>query len=260
MFALKTLLSNVLQPLLLALGLLAVGLALLWFTGRQRAGKVLVTVGFGLLALFSLPIIGLALVRPLEVGQLSLYPAERLATATAGRNPRWIVVLGAGHAPDVGYPAVDRLGVAALGRLAEAVRLHRELPGTKLLLSGGAVGDRETHAEVMVQAAVMLGVPRADIELDPTTVDTEDEAAKLGRRVGKDDFVLVTSATHMRRALALFRGRGLDPIPAPAQHIGLYEPGLRSRDFWPQAGALEYSQIALHEYIGRLWSRLRGRL
>jgi uncharacterized SAM-binding protein YcdF (DUF218 family) len=259
MFALKTLLSSMLQPLLVGLGLLTLGLALLWFTRRQRAGKVLVTVGFGLLGLFSLPIVGAGLVHPLEAGQLSLYPAERLAAATAGRNPRWIVVLGAGHAPDGRYPPVDQLGATALGRLAEGVRLHHELPGTKLLLSG-SYGDRERHAEVMAQAAVTLGVPRQDIELDPTTVDTEDEATKLGQRVGKDDFILVTSATHMSRALALFRGRGLDPIPSPAQHVGLGEPGLRAGDFVPHAGALARSQIALHEYVGRLWSRLRGRL
>jgi uncharacterized SAM-binding protein YcdF (DUF218 family) len=261
MFAIKTLLSSLLQPLPVVLIVLAVGLVLLWRTQRQRAGKVLVTVGFGLLVLFSLPIVGSALLRPLEAGQLALYPAERLAAETvkAGRTPRWIVVLGAGHAPDGRYPAVDRLGTTALGRLAEGVRLHHELPGTKLLLSG-SYGDLQPHAEVLAEAAVGLGVPREDIELEPTTVDTEDEATKLGRRVGKDTFILVTSATHMARALALFRGRGLDPIPSPAQHIGLGDPALGVGDFVPQAGSLGRSQIALHEYIGRLWSRLRGRL
>jgi uncharacterized SAM-binding protein YcdF (DUF218 family) len=259
MSAIKNLLSSLLQPLPVVLGLLVVGLALLWGTRRQRAGKVLVTVAFGVLVLFSLPIVGSALLRPLEAGQMALYPADRLAAATAGRTPRWIVVLGAGHVPDPRYPAVDRLGGTALGRLAEGVRLHHELPGTKLLLSG-SFGDLQPHAEVLAEAAVALGVPRQDIELDTTTVDTEDEATKLGQRVGKEPFILVTSATHMTRALALFRGRGLDPIPSPAQHIALGNPALGPADFLPHAGSLGRSAIALHEYIGRLWSRLRGRL
>jgi uncharacterized SAM-binding protein YcdF (DUF218 family) len=262
MFALKSVLSSLLVPLPIALAALAVGVALLWFTRRQRAGKVLVTVGFGLLTLFSLPVVGNALLAPLEAGQLSLYPAERLAAATAqaGRKPRWIVALGAAHSIDARFPATDQLSAGALSRLSEAIRLYRALPGTKLLVSGASAGPY-SHAQVLAQAAVALGVPESDLVLENTTVDTEDEAVKLGAVVGKDDFILVTSATHMPRALGIFRARGLDPIPSPTNHVGLHDPnGLQARELWPQPGSLGRSHAAFHEYIGRIWSRLRGKL
>src|SRR4051812_14150487 len=170
MFFIKTLLSGLVGPLPVTLILLALGVALLWFTKRERAGKVLVSMALGVLTLFSLPLVGNALLRPLEAGQLSLYPAERLEAATtkAGRKPRWIVMLGAGHTSDGRMPPSDRLGTAGLGRLAEAIRLHQALPGTKLLFSG-KYGGALSHAEVLAQAAIELGVAPGDIELDETT-------------------------------------------------------------------------------------------
>ena len=55
MFALKKLISAFLLPLPAALSLIAVALCLFWFTKRQRAGNVLVTIAFGLLLPLSLP-------------------------------------------------------------------------------------------------------------------------------------------------------------------------------------------------------------
>ena len=37
--------------------------------------------------------------------------------------------------------------------------------------------------------------------------------------VGKDKFILVTSASHMLRAMALFRKQGMEPIPAPTDYM-----------------------------------------
>jgi uncharacterized SAM-binding protein YcdF (DUF218 family) len=262
MFVLKKFISGVLLPLPAALLLMAVGLGLLWFTQRQRAGKVLVTIAFVLLAVFSLAPVGNALLAPLEAGQAPLFPAERLAAATikAGRNPKWIVVLGGGHAADPSLPAIDQLGASALLRLGEGIRLHRQLPGTKLVLSGGIDGPTK-HADVLAEAARGLGVPAEDLVLERTTTDTEDEADKLTRIVGKDDFVLVTGAFHMRRSLALFRARGVDPIAAPTDHSVRGDgTGFHLDALVPRAGALLRTQVAEHEYLGRLWSRLRGKL
>jgi uncharacterized SAM-binding protein YcdF (DUF218 family) len=259
MFALKKLVSALLLPMPLALGLLAVGLALLWFTQRQRAGKVLMSVGFGLLVVLSLPIVADGLTAPLERGQDALYPAERLTAATAGRHPRWVVVLGGGHVPDPRVPPIDQLGASALARVCEGIRLYRALPGTKLVLSGGPDGI-SSHADILAQTAISLGVPEADLVLDRTTRDTEDEAEKLTRVVGKDDFVLVTAASHMPRALALFRARGVSPIPAPAHHtVTRSADGVGVEDLFPHPGALGKLDAAEHEYLGRVWARLRGK-
>jgi uncharacterized SAM-binding protein YcdF (DUF218 family) len=262
MFALKKLISAFLLPLPATLTLIAVALGLIWFTGRQRAGKVLVTIAFGLLLLLSLPLVGGGLVAPLEKGQEPLYPAERLAAATAdvGRHPRWIVVLGGGHVAQPSLPAIDQLSSSALLRLAEGVRLYRALPGTRMLLSGAGDGAI-AQADVLAQAAVGFGVPEQDLVLERTTVDTEDEATKLTAIVGKDDFLLVTTASHMPRALALFRARGVDPIAAPTDYVVRHGvSGVHLDDIFPRLSGLRLTELAEHEYLGRLWAKLRGRL
>src|SRR5207249_897701 len=53
MLLFKKLITAFLMPMTLGLGTAAVGLVLLWFTRRQRAGRIVVTVGFGLMMLFS---------------------------------------------------------------------------------------------------------------------------------------------------------------------------------------------------------------
>ena len=49
MFLFKKIVALFLSPLSLSLALLLVGLGFLWFSRRQRAGKILVSAGVGLL-------------------------------------------------------------------------------------------------------------------------------------------------------------------------------------------------------------------
>jgi len=53
MFLLKKIIAPLFYPLSLCLEFLFVGMFLLWFTRRQRAGKIVVCLGIVLLALFS---------------------------------------------------------------------------------------------------------------------------------------------------------------------------------------------------------------
>jgi len=78
--------------------------------------------------------------------------------------------------------------------------------------------------------------------------------------VGDDPLVLVTSASHMPRAVALFRKQGMNPIPAPAAHLVKRRPGLVPEDFYPSAMALLKAQMAVREYLGMSWLRLSGML
>src|SRR6266542_2563414 len=130
MFLLKKLVSAFLLPLPTAVALLTTAVAVLWFTRRERLGKVLATTALGLLALTTFDIVGDGLLRPLESRYPPLYPHPELerVEARAGRPLQWIVVLGAGNAIDARFTPAELLSEAALQRLTEAVRLHREMP------------------------------------------------------------------------------------------------------------------------------------
>jgi hypothetical protein len=70
----------------------------------------------------------------------------------------------------------------------------------------------------------------------------------------KDPVILVTSAFHMRRAKALFQGRGIKIIPAPAGH--LVDAGRGDRHIGnqlPGSKYLGFAELALWEHLGLIW-------
>jgi uncharacterized SAM-binding protein YcdF (DUF218 family) len=262
MFLLKKIVAPFFYPFPLCLGILILGLLCLWATRRQRLGKGLVTLGTVLLLLLSLPFIAGQAAAPLESRYPALLHPEAISRAGEGStSPQWIVVLGGGHALDPRHPANSQTSAATLERVVEGVRLYKALPGSKLLLSGGGVFDPEPEAAVMARVAGVLGVKPQDIRLETESRDTADQAKIVADLLGRERFILVTSATHMPRAMALFRKRGVEPIPAPTD-FRVQDPqgaqGPNPGRYFPSASGLEQVETAAHEYLGLAWAWLRG--
>jgi len=254
MFLFKKLVAPLFFPVSLCLTCLAAGLILLWFTKKQKAGKIVTTVGVGLLLLFSNGPFSRLLLAPLEFR----YPSLGAEPGSAPRA-KWIVVLGGGHAPDPKLPVTARLPSDALTRVVEGIRLHRELPNSKLLLSGsGSHGF--TDAGCMADVAEVLGVDRQDMILESKSRDTKDQARLIRSIVGESPFILVTSATHLPRSVALFRKQGMDPIPAPSGLRVRRQKFFSRATFYPGAGALKRVESAFYEYLGMAWAKLRGQI
>jgi uncharacterized SAM-binding protein YcdF (DUF218 family) len=249
--AFKKFLAACLLPFPLALALLLVGLLLLSFTKRQRGGKRLIvasavlflTTGYDL---YTGPLLG-----SLEGRHRPLAAADIQAMTVP---PAAVVVLGSGYRPDGALPPNDRLSANGLARLIEGVRLLRLLPDARLIVSDG-LGQGQSLADT----AAFLGVARERISLEARSRDTADEAALLRPLVGDTPFLLVTSASHMRRAMALFRKQGLHPVAAPTDFVAP-GAGFTAADLVPSAGNFTRTDQALHEWIGLAWARLRGQI
>jgi uncharacterized SAM-binding protein YcdF (DUF218 family) len=261
LFFLKKAVSRLLFPLPLTILLLAVGLLLVWLGRRRKLGAALATAGLVLLLLFSSSAFSAALLRPLEDQYPPLGPAQLAALDWESIDT---IVVFAGCV--VGFedaPITRQVGGAPLARLVEGVRLYHECPDCTLMLSGGSGCDPEAPVEVLTnyRFAVSLGVAGEDIVIERASQDTEDQARILAEALGERPFLIVTSASHMPRTMALFEAQGLRAIPAPTDHAtGLY--GLFSREafgiesLYPNAGALWNTERALYEYLGLLWLRL----
>jgi uncharacterized SAM-binding protein YcdF (DUF218 family) len=81
--------------------------------------------------------------------------------------------------------------------------------------------------------------------------DTHENAVFTHRMLhpnGIRRIVLVTSSSHMRRAVQEFRAAGFDVIPAPADFARRDEFDLFA--YVPRTDALTRSQEALHELLG----------
>jgi uncharacterized SAM-binding protein YcdF (DUF218 family) len=248
---LKKLISACLLPFPIALLLLVCGLILLWLTQRQRLGRILVSASALLLLIVGYDMVSRPLIAPLERPYAPLTP-EAVAALTP--PPAAIVVMGSGFRPNPKLPPNDRLSGNGVVRLVEAVRLARLAPGARLIVSDG-LGQGQALAET----AAILGVAPQRIAVEPRAFDTAEEAALLPPLVGDAPFLLVTSALHMRRALALCRKQGLHPIAAPTDFIlgtGIWT----GADLLPNASGFFRTDISLHEWFGYWWSRLRGKI
>ena len=259
MFVLKKIISQCLYPLTVGLAVAVAGIALLWFTARQKLGKILVSVGIGLLLLLSMGPVSNTVLSALE-SAYAPFPATVEGLSLSPDSLCYIVVLGGGHSSVQELSASNRLGPSSLGRLVEAIRIHRMLPQSKLVLSGGGPFSHSTTAEVMREAALGLGVLEENFILEASSFDTYAEARAISDMVKGFPVILVTSASHMRRAMALFRKQGINPIPAPTNHRVQGSDKIRPHAVFPSDGSLENARIFIKEIVGYLWAKMRGQV
>ena len=245
LFVAKKVVSAFIYPLGASLLLWVIGIICWRRRPRSYAGPVLVTVGTVWLFLMSMPLAGFFLLHSLEA-QAGPY-ADPIELSRAG--VKYIVVLG-GDLRAGTLTSADRIAYTSLVRLMEAIRLWKKIPGSRLALSGGRVSEKTmTTAEGMALLAQELGVPRDAIILEAESWDTEEEVRLLKPILGADRFALVTAARHMPRSVMLFRSKGLNPIPAPADFETL-QFVFTSQSLSPSVQGLQMTHKAVHEYVG----------
>jgi uncharacterized SAM-binding protein YcdF (DUF218 family) len=247
MFILKKLVSRLIFPLSLVIELLLLGL----FIKKRRTKFIL--AGVAILYLFSFSPFGYIILRPLE----SQYAP--ISSTNLNKEVQWIVVLGGGSKEDKALTPEERLSDTSLRRLLEGVRLSRLLPRSRLVLSGGNYQGISPDALIMQQVALDQGVAQDRIILETTSLDTADQANFLRDRLGQTPFYLVTSASHMTRAMRMFIRSGTQPIAAPTDFRAVWAP-FHVIDFFPQAGTLANTEKAFNEYLGLLWGLMRGQI
>lgn len=252
MFLFKKIVGPLFFPVTTILVTLIFGLFFLLLTRRQRTGKILIFIGTIFLGLLSYDGVSERILRPLE------YKYPPLLNSQSIQNVKWIVVLGGGHSSDPKLPVTSQLSEASLVRLIEGIRLHRNLPQTKLVLSGGGFFDPICDAKFLAEVAVAIGVRKDALILEEISKDTEEQARLIQQIVGRERFILITSASHMPRSMALFGRLGLKPVPAPTDHLVKERQEITPGDFFPSAGSLRKAEIAFYEYLGLAWAKLRG--
>lgn len=240
---LKQAITFFIEPLGFSITLLALGFFFLLQKNYKKA-HFFVTASLFAFLLFSYPPFANFLVSSLE----SSYPAY-----TTQHNIKYIHVLGHGHNTDPKQPISSHLSDGGTKRVLEGVLIYKNTPNAKLIFTGYAGKTDTPNAVMNARLAVALGVKKEDIIIGEKPDDTRQEALFSKNIVKNEPFVLVTSATHMPRAMQLFHSVGLHPIAAPTDFKREEFRGyLRA----PSIHALQNSQTAIHEYIGMLWAKI----
>jgi uncharacterized SAM-binding protein YcdF (DUF218 family) len=135
----------------------------------------------------------------------------------AGKYPVAVVLTGATR---TAKSPKDRLYYdRGVDRILYAIRLYREGKVKKILISGAEMELKfgmplvGTGHRSMAETALMAGVPQGDILIEPNSVNTHENAqfstGLLRQQFAGQPVLVVTSAFHLRRALACFRHEGV---------------------------------------------------
>lgn len=173
------------------------------------------------------------------------------------------IVLG-GAVSDAVPPRVELdLGDAA-DRVLHAFRLFRAGKVKRILVTGGNLPwqpKAKPEAELIRDLLVEWGVPAAAIEIAGASRNTYENALEIKAmraRAAFDKSLLVTSASHMPRSMAIFRKAGL-PVTASSTDVLVTERGPWNLLRWlPDAGAQSITTLAIKEWLGLIAYSLRG--
>ena len=247
MFLLKKIVSAFLLPIPIGLFLLLIAFIYLMFNSYKKA-KIFSFLAFLWFALLSFQPVSDAILKPLENAYPSLIETPKV---------QYVLVLGSGHKSDDELSITSQIKMVGINRLVEGIRHYKNLENAKLIVSGYGGYDENTHASMQEKLAISLGVKKEDIIRLDTPKDTKDEAIEVKKIVENEQIILVTSASHMKRSISLFQKEGLDVIASPTNHMAY---GADSLSSYFAARNIKNCEIAIHEYLGLIYSSLRGEI
>jgi uncharacterized SAM-binding protein YcdF (DUF218 family) len=253
-FFLSKLLPVFVYPLGFSIFLAIVAGFLLWLK-RKRLATTCFILSLSVLWISSTPVVSDALYRSLT----QAYPPVSVADTP---DADAIIVLGGG----LGSAAPPRISVdlgSAADRVLHAARLYRAGKAPLVIVSGGGIpwlGSGIPESQAMATLLAEWGVPAKAIlreEKSRNTYENAVETHTLFRAQNLQQALLVTSALHMPRALAVFKQTGMAVVAAPTDYE-IIDSTLTILDFLPDARALERSTRVIKEYIGRVVYQRRG--
>lgn len=243
------------QPLNFAILLLAIGIAASFF-GRRRLLRTASLLAFLILALAAWTSLGAVLLTPLE----ERYPRPALPDEVAG-----IVVLGGGFEGAINLARGGYELNSGGDRFVETAVLSRRYPQAKVVVSGGTgtlVLDGEGDADTAPRLLEALGVSRDRLVLENRSRNTYENALYSRQLVSPrpgETWLLVTSAFHMPRSMALFAKAEFAVVPWPVDYRTSGQEGIGLFTDNP-ANSLQNTTMALREWAGLLAYWLSGRI
>jgi uncharacterized SAM-binding protein YcdF (DUF218 family) len=247
--------SKVLAPLTQPLTYVFIFLVLaLIFYRKPRLGKTCIGLALGLLLVFGTFPFPDMLVRYLET---------QYAPPAAPPQADAVVVLSGMVNLLTSTPHQIEFGESA-ERILTGISLVKEGHANTLVITGGS-GDLyhqdRSEARLLQQFALDFGIPADRILIDPASRNTYENAVNTQAILEEHELstlILVTSASHLPRAMACFHKLGISPIPYGVDYHALPDPEYRLSTIIPSAGALKKTSTILHEYIGILIYKLVG--
>lgn len=175
----------------------------------------------------------------------------------------YAIVLGGFSTYDTAFSRVKFTETS--DRLWQALQLYHQKKAQKLFISGGSGSvyhQDESEADKIKAFLLSLNIPESDIIMEMTSRNTHENAVNTSKWLKKHHpgarCLLVTSASHMRRALGCFNKEGINVTPYVTNKLS----GIRKYDFdilvLPQANALYNWEGLIKEWVGYVAYKVAG--
>lgn len=239
---------------LIVLGIV-IGIALLW-TRWQRLAR-------GLLSLMALIILIISII-PLGPLAISIFEDRFSKPQIANKQVTGIIVLGGVISPGLTVSRNELSFGTATERLVAFAELAKQHPDAKLVFTGGS-GD-PFHPELSEAnlirpflASMRINLERVTFEGESrNTVENAQFTYELMKPKPTDNWILITSAFHMPRAIGCFRKAGWETIPYPVDYGTMANDERPSLHFNFTKG-LSYLNAAVHEALGLIAYYITGK-
>lgn len=251
-FLLSKLLDFIIEPLVWVLVLLLLGL----FYKKRERRRAFVIAALAVFYFFTNNFIADEFMRAWEV------PA--VADSSVGTYDVGIVLGGVlAFDKSLNRPQFDR----SADRLFQALKLYHQGKIRKLVLDGGSgsiVNKDELEAPILKKYLEQIGVPDSVIAIEPHSRNTHENAVfvkpLLDSLAPHGHYLLITSASHMRRALGCFKKAGIQVTPFSADRYSGPRKFLFDHMFIPNKYALQSWDVMLHEWVGYITYKVMGYL
>jgi uncharacterized SAM-binding protein YcdF (DUF218 family) len=222
-------------------------------TPRLRRWRFVIAAGFAVAYLACTPAFSNALVLQLE------RQYEPRPVVSADRSPdNLIIVLTGGWFRKDGTRVEIKISEDGWERLDAGVKLWQQIDGTMLIAGAPAPDGSGSVAGAMAEAAKARGVPASALIVEPNSLDTHENLAFSlpTLQAHADHLWLVTTASHMPRAMAVAKKLGLRPIPYPCFYKA--SVGNHLDRFLPDNSGPSLFEIAMHEKLGLWFYKFKG--
>lgn len=156
----------------------------------------------------------------------------------------------------------------ASDRFIQTVRLYKLGHINKILVTGGNSSiwksrQQYKEADFLHEQLLQMGIPDEAILIDNQSRNTHENGVNSKKIIDslqlKGPFLLITSATHIRRSLEVFNKAGLTITPYPCHYRAIDNPFLFWSAITPSLEALDSWNTLLKESIGLLMYKLTGK-
>jgi uncharacterized SAM-binding protein YcdF (DUF218 family) len=179
---------------------------------------------------------------------------ECLLDSNKIKSAEYIIILGGGYSDDANMPASSQLSLSSTARLVEGMRLKKINPSAKIIFSGGTqFNENNTQANLLYNAYLSLVNDTGKNILSEQAHNTKSEADEAYKIIGKRKLILVTTASHMPRAVYLFNKMGCNVIAAPCDFT---VKNLEYYPSFPNGMSIKQTEIAIHEYLAIMGYKL----